>query len=306
MAVSSVFPPSASPTEGDDPCEIDVSNVAIHSVMLLICLCGVAGNGAVLWLLTLQGPVARIFDLAVADFLFLLFALPSSLLFLLEDMSCSPIMPQVYVSFLFQLSMMSYYWGLFRLTRITVIPDTHKLCLLFFHCHPPLRLLWVVDSAVYWVAFAVITAIPTVTFLCPSHEQEHCRVALTSMFAVTLLIFAAPVVITRTIDIVKAKCGSQQQKPKKRDIVIFIIVLFILFLNLWNVLQQLGFTGVSSQVFFLLACITSTIKPLIYFLVGRCWRPCSLGSLQLSLQRVFEERKDITPTSKDTTRDMEV
>ncbi|XP_017588479.1 PREDICTED: mas-related G-protein coupled receptor member H isoform X1 [Corvus brachyrhynchos] len=305
MEVSSVSPPSASPTEGADLCEIDVPNMAIHSVTLLICLCGLAGNGAVLRLLTLQGRIVRIFDLAAVDFIFLLLAAPSTLLFLLEDVSCSPIMPLVYVSFLFQLSMMSCYWGLFRLARLDVVSDMRKL-LQLCRCHPPLRLLWVMGGVQYCAFFALFTVIPTVTFLCPLHEQEHCRVALTSMFAVTLLIFAAPVVITRTIDIIKAKRGSQQQKPKKRDTVIFLIVLFILFLNLWNILQQLGFTGVSSQVFFLLACITSTIKPLIYFLVGRCWKPCSLGSLRLSLQRVFEERKDITPTSKDTTRDMEV
>ncbi|KFO55892.1 Mas-related G-protein coupled receptor member H, partial [Corvus brachyrhynchos] len=281
--------PSASPTEGDDPCETDVTNVAIHSVMLLICLCGVAGNGAVLWLLTLQGPVARIFDLAVADFLFLLFALPSSLLFLLEDVSCSPIMPQVYVSFLFQLSMMSYYWGLFRLTRITVIPDTHKLCLLFFHCHPPLRLLWVVDSAVYWVAFAVITAIPTVTFLCPSHEQEHCRVALIFMFALILLVCGAPMVISTSIIFIKAKSASKKQRPERRDIVVFLVALFTLLQSLWNILQQLGYTGVSRQVVFLLACIHSTIKPIIYFLAGMYKRPCSVRSLRNSLRRFFED-----------------
>ncbi|KFO58311.1 Mas-related G-protein coupled receptor member H, partial [Corvus brachyrhynchos] len=288
MEVSSVSPPSASPTEGANLCEIDVTSVAIHSVTLLICLCGVAGNGAVLRLLTLQGPVARILHLAVSDILFLLLALPSSLLFLQEDVSCSPIMPQVYVSFLFQLSMMSYYGGLFRLTRIGAITNLRKLCQLC-RCHPPLRVLWVVYSAQFWAFFALFTAIPTVTFLCPSHEQEHCWVALTSMFPITLLFFAAPMVITRTIDIIKAKCGSQQQQPKRFDIVIFLIVLFILLLNLLNFLQHLGYTDVSSQVFFLLACINSTIKPFIYFLAGRCWRPCSIGTLRKSLQRVFEE-----------------
>ena len=81
MEVSSVFPPSASPTEGDDPCEIDVTDVAIHSVTLLISLCGLARNGAVLWLLRGTHP-AGIFDLAVADFIFLLLVLPFTLLFL--------------------------------------------------------------------------------------------------------------------------------------------------------------------------------------------------------------------------------
>ncbi|XP_008634931.2 PREDICTED: mas-related G-protein coupled receptor member A7-like, partial [Corvus brachyrhynchos] len=163
MEVSSVFPPSASPTEGDDPCEIDVTSVAIHSVTLPICLCGLAGNGAVLWLLRLKARNIRIFDLAAVDFVFLLFALPSSLLFLLEDVSCSPIMPEVYVRFLFQLSMVSYYWGLFRLTEFSAVSDMDKLCKLCCHCNLPLRLLVLVDSVQYWAFFVLFTVIPTMT-----------------------------------------------------------------------------------------------------------------------------------------------
>ncbi|XP_048162749.1 mas-related G-protein coupled receptor member X1-like [Corvus hawaiiensis] len=312
MAVSSVFPPSASPTEGDDPCEIDVTSVAIHIVTLLICLCGLAGNGAVLRLLTLKAHNTRIFDLAAVDFIFLLFALPSALLFLLEDVSCSPILPQVYVSFLFQLSVVSYYWGLYRLARLSVIINLRKLFQLCW-CHPPLRLLWVVDSAQFWAFFALFTVIPTVTMMCPSQEQEHCRVALISMFVVILLLITAPLVITRTIDIVKAKCGSQQQQPERRDIVVFLIVLFTLFLSLWNFLQQLGYTGVSRQVFFLLACINSSIKPFIYFSVGSSWRHCSVGRcwtlctvrfLRESLRTVFEEQEKTTPSSNAVGMDM--
>ncbi|XP_068872444.1 mas-related G-protein coupled receptor member H-like isoform X1 [Aphelocoma coerulescens] len=230
-----------------------------------------------------------IFDLAVADFLFLLFALPSSLLFLLEDVSCSPIMPLMYVSFLFQLSMVSCYWALFRLTAISTTLDMDKLCWLCCRYDVPQCLLWVVKCVQFWAFFALFTAIPTVTLLCPAHEQEHCRAGFTSIFAVMLLIFAAPVLISRSINFIKAKCGSQQRQPTRRDIVIFLLVLSTLLLNLWNILQQFGYTGLSSLVCFLLTCIHSTIKPFIYFLVGRCWRPCSGRSLRNSLRRVFEE-----------------
>ncbi|KAM4777983.1 LOW QUALITY PROTEIN: mas-related G-protein coupled receptor member H-like [Cyanocitta cristata] len=303
MELSSVFPPSASPTEGADLCERDVTDVAIHSVTLLICLCGLAGNGAVLCLLRWKGHTAGIFGLAVIDFIFLLFTLPSALLFLLEDVSCSPIMPLMYVSFLYQLSLISCYWVLFWLTDVSIKKDMKKLCRLCCHCDLPDPMMWVVQGA-QWLAFiALFTAMPTMTFLCPSHQQEHCRVALTSMFIVILPLFAAPVLITRTIDIVKAKCGSQQQQPQRRDIVIFLLVLLALLFSLLNFLQYLGYIAVSSQGFFVLACINSTIKPFIYFLAGRCWSPCSVGSLRLSLQRVFEEQKDKTASSNNTNRD---
>ncbi|KAM4777973.1 LOW QUALITY PROTEIN: proto-oncogene Mas-like [Cyanocitta cristata] len=304
MAGSSVSPPPTSPTEGANLCETDVTDVAIHSVTLPICLCGLAGNGAVLCLLKLKGHTASIFGLAVIDVLFLLLVLPSALLFLLEGVSCSPIMPLMYVRFLYLLSVVSCYWALFWLTAISTKKDMKKLCRLCCHCDLPDPMMWVLWGAQCLTFFALFTAMPTMTFLCPSHQQEHCWVALTSMFIVILLLFAAPVLITCTIDIVKAKCGSQQQQPKRFDIVTFLLVLLALLLSLWNFLQHLGYITVSSQVVFLLACIHSSIKPFIYFLAGRCWSPCSMGSLRLSLQRVFEEQKEKTVHSNNTNRDM--
>ncbi|KAM7019694.1 mas-related G-protein coupled receptor member H-like [Passerculus sandwichensis] len=303
MEVTTVSPSPASPTEGDDLCETDVTSVAIHSVTLLICLCGLAGNGAVIGLLSLKMHNSRFFDLAVIDFLFLLFAVPSTLLILMEDVSCSPILPLMYMNFVFQLSVFSCYWAVYRVTvseRMRHMQNFLKLCCC---CDLPLRLRWVVDTIQHWAFFALFTVIPSVTFLCPSHEQEHCRAALISMYTITLLLLVAPMLVSSTVDFIKAKWGSQQRQPERRDIVIFIIVVFTLLLSLWNFLQDLGYIAVSSQVVFLLACIHSSIKPFIYFLLGRCWRPCSVESLQLTLQRVFEDPEENTAHSHDPIMD---
>ncbi|KAM7019705.1 mas-related G-protein coupled receptor member X1-like [Passerculus sandwichensis] len=300
MEVTTVSPSPASPTEGDDLCETDVASVAIQSVTLLISLCGLAGNGAVIGLLNLKFPNYGFFVLAVTDFLFLLLTVSSTLLFLVEDISCSPIVPLLYLNFLFQMSVLSYYWALLWLIAGSNVQYMYKLC-----CRSdlPERLRWVLESVQYWAFFALFTVIPAVTFLCPSHQQEHCGAAFISMNTIIFLLFVAPVVISSTVDFIKAKWDSQQQHPKRRDIVILIIALFILLLSLWNFLQQLGYIAVPSQVLFLLACIHSTIKSFIYFLVGRCWKPCSVGSLQLSLQRVFEEPEENTAHSHDPTMD---
>ncbi|XP_032918699.1 mas-related G-protein coupled receptor member H-like [Catharus ustulatus] len=303
MEVTTVFPSPASPTEGDDLCETDVTNVAIHSVTLLICLCGLAGNGAVLRILSLKIRNSGIFDLAFADFLFLLFMLPSTLLFLLEDVSCSAIISMRYLRLLSQLSMVSFYWALFQLTFLNFRKDMIWLFQLCCRCDLPERLWWVVESAQHWAFFSLFTVIPVVTFLCPSHEQGHCRAAVVSMYTIILLLFAAPVVISRTIDIINAKRGSLQQQHDTQDNVIFIIVLFTLLLGLCNFLQQVGYISVPTQIIFLLTCIHSTIKPVIYFVAGRCWSPCSVASLRDSLQRVFEEKKGNTASSDDANTD---
>ncbi|XP_066042927.1 mas-related G-protein coupled receptor member H-like [Chamaea fasciata] len=283
MEVTTVSPSSASPTEGDDLCEIDVTNVAIHSVTLLICLCGLVGNGAVLCLLSLKVRNRGIYGLALADFIFLLFTVPSSLLFLVEDVSCSLLIALVYLSFLFQLSVVSYYWALLQLMYFSGTDYMYRLCLLCCRCELPERLRWLVVYVQYWAFFALFTVIPAVTILCPSHGQEHCRAALITVYAVILLLFPAPMVISITIDFIKAMRSPKKQQPERRNIIIFLIVLFIVLLSLCNSLQGLGFIVVSSQVFFLINCIHGSIKPFIYFMAGGFRRPCSLGSLQSSL-----------------------
>ncbi|XP_054130929.1 mas-related G-protein coupled receptor member H-like [Melozone crissalis] len=304
MEVTTMSPSPASPIEVDDVCETDVSSVSIHSVTLLICLCGLAGNGAVISLLNLKkSRNAGIFDLAVMDFLFLLFAVPSALLILVEDVSCSLMMPFMYVNFLFQLSVVSHCWALLWLMRsnkVLYMGEIWKLC-----CRHdlPKHLLWLLDTVQYWTFFALFTVIPSVTFLCPSHQKEHCRAAFISMYTLILLFLAVPLVISSTIDLINAKQGSPQQKPKRHDIVIVITVLFTLLLSMWNFLQQFGYMDVPSEVVFLLACIHSSIKPFIDFLIGRCRRPCSVQSLQLSFQRVFEEAEENTAHSRDPAMD---
>ncbi|XP_062350734.1 mas-related G-protein coupled receptor member H-like isoform X2 [Cinclus cinclus] len=202
-----------------------------------------------------------------------------------------------------ELSVISYFWGLYRLMRSSTVGDINNLCKLCFHRELPKRLWLVLESVQRWAFFALFTVIPMMTSLCPSHEQEHCRAALISIYAVILLFFAAPVVISRAIDIITATRGSKKQEPKRRHVVVFIIVLFTLLLSLCNFLQQLGYFPVSSEVFFLLTCIHSSIKPFIYFLAGRCWSPCSIGSLRLSLQRVFVDKEENTDCSDDENTD---
>ncbi|XP_071284366.1 mas-related G-protein coupled receptor member A1-like [Agelaius tricolor] len=319
MEVSTVSPLFTSPTDTPAPCEINVSSVAVHFVTLLIGLCGLVGNGAFLWLLQINAITDFVaFNQASIDFLFLIFMVPSTLLFLLEDISCFTIMPPMYLSLLSQLSMFTYTMGLFQLMFISIERCRSILCLFFCVGQVSEHLLLVIMSALFWALFFVVTAVnPTVTSLCQSHEQEQCQVALTSMYALNLFLFATPMVISSTILFIHLKTGSQQQQNKRLDIVVFLIALFSLPLSLWFLLQQLGYMAVPAQVVFLLTCIHSSIKPFIYFLVGSwkrdwsmrsCWRHCSMEScrkhssmqsLRRAIHRVFEEPKLNTASGND-------
>ncbi|XP_059331376.1 proto-oncogene Mas-like [Ammospiza nelsoni] len=310
MEVSTMSPILTSPTDVPGQCEINVSSVAMDFVTLAIGLCGLAANGTFLWLVHINAITEFIFYQAIADVLFLIFMVPSTLLFLVEEVSCSAIMPPMYLSLLFQLSLFAYNMGLYRLTFISIERCRSILCLVFCGCQLPERLLRVVMSLLFWAfLFVVIAVNPMVTSLCQSHEQDQCQVAVTSMYGLNVFIFAAPMVISSTILFIHLKPGSQQQPQKRLDIVIFLIALFSLPLSLWSLLE-LGYTGVPSQVVFLLTTINSSIKPFIYFLVGNwkrdcsmgsCWRHCSMAScrkhssiqsLREAIHRVFEEPEE--------------
>ncbi|XP_009284951.1 PREDICTED: mas-related G-protein coupled receptor member H [Aptenodytes forsteri] len=292
-------------TDGDDPCRIEVTDMAIDTVTVLICLCGLVGNGAVLWLLGFRirrNPITvYILNLAVADFTFLLFMVASALIYMMRNVSCSAVVSMMYLRSLFLLSLFSYNMGLYLLTAISIERCVSILC-------SSIRRLQHLSAVVCPLLWALsIIVIAAVTSLCLLHEHEHCRMALISMYVLNFLIFAPLMVISSTILFIKVQCGSQQHQPRRLYIVIFLTVLFFLLfalpLSIWNFLQQFSYTVVPSQVVFLLACINSSINPFIYFLVGSSRRRCSLVSLQVAFRRVFEEPEDNTACSNDTTMD---
>ncbi|XP_010209103.2 mas-related G-protein coupled receptor member H [Colius striatus] len=289
--------PPAPPTPtaaGDGPCRVEVAEVATDAVTLLVCLCGLLGNGAVLWLLGLRirrNPITvYILNLAVADFTFLLFMVALVSLYMVESVSCSLVVSLKYLRSPFLLSLFCYNMGLYLLTAISIERCVSVLCPLWYRCRRPQRLSAALCVLLWALSIAVIAA---VTSLCLWHEHEHCQVALISMYLLNFLIFAPAMVISNVILFIKVLCGSTRRQPKKLFIVIFLTILFFLIfmlpLSIWNFLQQFSYILVPSQVVFLLACINSSINPFIYFLVGSCRRRCSLVSLQDAFRRVFEE-----------------
>ncbi|XP_051632810.1 mas-related G-protein coupled receptor member H-like [Manacus candei] len=305
MELNQTSPPPTSAvtdTEEDNQCGIDITDVAIDGVTLLIGLCGLVGNGAVLWLLGFhirRNPITvYILNLAVADFTFLLFVITSSLLYMVDSASCSTAVSLKYLRSFLLLSLFSHNMGLYLLTAISIERCGSILCPLWYRCHRPQHLSGVM-CALLWVLSVAVIAM--VTSPCLAHKDELCQMSLISMFVLNFLIFAPPMVISNVILFIKVHCGSKRRQPKRLYIVIFLTVLFFLIfgvpLSLFHLLNQLSYSFVSIQVAFLLACINSSTNPFIYFLVGSYWRRCSLVSLQVAFRRVFEETAVATVSS---------
>ncbi|XP_053801851.1 proto-oncogene Mas-like [Vidua chalybeata] len=258
----------------------------------------------------LQEPITVcIFHLAVADFGFLLFVVTSILLHLLEEVSCSTIMLLEYLRLFSLLLLFSYSMGLYLLTAITIKRCTSILCPLWYCCHCPQKLSGFMSVLLWALPFV------TMVILYQSHKPQYCQVSLISMYALNLLLFAPAMVISSTVLFSEVKPASQQQQPKRLDIIILLTVFFILPftlpLSLWTLLLQFGYAIVSSQVVFLLTCVLSTVNPFICFLVGSrrpcsvecCRRPCSMGSLRKALLRVFGDTEENNACSNDPIMD---
>uniref|UniRef100_A0A8D2MEA7 G-protein coupled receptors family 1 profile domain-containing protein n=1 Tax=Zonotrichia albicollis TaxID=44394 RepID=A0A8D2MEA7_ZONAL len=294
MELNQTSPPLSSSlmdTEGDDSCGINVTDVAVNGVTLLICLCGLAGNGAVLWLLGFhirRNPITvYILNLAVADFTFLLFMVPSSLLYLLDDVSCSTVVSLKYLRSLLLLSLLSYNMGLYLLTAISIERCGSILFPLWYRCRRPRRLSWVVCALLWALSIAVMVM---VTSLCLSHEHEHCRVALISMYALSFLIFAPPMVISNVILFIKVQCGSKRPAREALCPAPAAPVISFPFLTAdfghWLLLRAFDFSVFAPSPPLLLTCAQSSALPLTDSLAGSCAKEFA-PSGSAALQRAF-------------------
>nr|XP_014125789.1 mas-related G-protein coupled receptor member D-like [Zonotrichia albicollis] len=266
MEVTTAFRSPASPTEGDDLCETDVTRVAIHSVTLLICLCGRAGKGAVLWLLgsltsSRNSTILYILMLALLDFFFRLILLPSTLLFLVGDVSCSIIMPLSHIRFLSWMSRLSYSLWLCTLTFISIKRCMSIHCLLWLCCHHPQQLLKVMLALLRAFFITLVIVFAMTLSLCMFQPSEHCWVFLSLIYISNHLLCAPSMLISSTILLTHFKPGSQQQQDKKLDIVISFIVLLSLPLSLCNFLQELSYTITLSQFFSCSPASTAASNP---------------------------------------------
>ncbi|XP_057233347.1 mas-related G-protein coupled receptor member H-like [Malurus melanocephalus] len=302
MNMSTVSPLPNSTTERYDPCKLDDAKVTMSLVTLLVCLCGLAGNGVVLCLLGFSSrskPITvYIFHMAITDSAFLLLIIIGTLL--VREIPCFRNMPMKYAALLEQLFLFFYDLGLYLLTAISFNRCRSIFCPLRCHCQRSQHQSMVVSAMQGAISIAVI---PTLTSLFLNPESDAFRMISSIMHYISFLFWASSMVMSSISLFCKSKCASQQQQKHKRlDITVFLMVLFALPPYLC-ISHRLPVNSLYTEIIFLLTCIHCTIKFVIYFSVGSCGRPCSVGSPRLSLQRVLGEPEENTASSTDASTD---
>ncbi|NXR00723.1 MAS protein, partial [Sagittarius serpentarius] len=258
-------------------------------VTLLICLCGLLGNGAVLWLLGFRirrNPITvYVLNLAVADFTFLLSIAIALVIFYGPEGLCHRLGSQDVTTVLNITILFTFTASVYLLTAFSAMTSLSVLPPARCPCHRA-RHLPVLVCALLWALSFLLT---TTLYFCPAALIVF---VLSYLLSVLTLIFSGLTLLARVL------CCSRQYPPRKLCVVVLLAVFFFPFFTAdfcyWLLLRLFDFSVFVFDASLPFACVNSSISPVIYFLVGSCAKKFT-PSVRVAFRRAFE---DITEPQK--------
>ncbi|XP_074132379.1 mas-related G-protein coupled receptor member X1-like [Sminthopsis crassicaudata] len=256
-------------------------------LILLLAPLGLLGNGAVLWLLGFR--VQRtpfsvyILNLAMADALFLC----SAFLFSIHAF-WGYIFNLLTLKILSFLTFMSYNAGLSLLAAISTERCLSALFPLWYRCHRPKHTSAAVCAGI-WALAGMIGLVPFVFW---DYLSMPCTNLVIFQFVYFLLLTCVLCVSSLTL-LLKVQCSSQRQRPPRLYLLVLLAVLAFLLcglpLGIWAVLfLYFHIDLIPHWLYEPLACVNSSVNPLIYFFVGRLGHK-RREPLRLVLQRALRD-----------------
>ncbi|XP_078501149.1 proto-oncogene Mas-like isoform X2 [Lissotriton helveticus] len=290
------------------------SRVVLNSMCLLICICGLAGNGTIIFFLGFRVKrnkfTVYVLNLALADFMFLMCI--SSLLVITfvfdlhpETFHQHPDKDQVMkiAASVVMVCLFGYNTSLYLLTAISVERCLSALFPIWSQCHRPKHQSAVVCGLV-WMLSCLMTAAECV--ICDkekyvSEEQavlsknsRHCEIVFIIINILSFLVFTPLMILSSVTLLIIVKKGLWKQQLSKLYVVIVVtVILFLIFAMPMRVIIQVGFKYNKLlpikliDTCMLLCSINSSANPFVYWFVGR--REGGKGSLQMTFQRIFRD-----------------
>ncbi|NXN70640.1 MRGRD protein, partial [Himantopus himantopus] len=252
-------------------------------VTLLICLCGLVGNGAVLWFL--GSHVRRnlitiyVLNLAVADFVFL-FSIAIALVILYSPESLCHRLGSRNVTTVLNITIVfAFTSSVYLLTAFSAVTSLSLLPLACCPCHHSWRLP-VLVCALLWALSSLLTL--TLSF-CP---------AALIVFVLSYLLSVLTLMLSGLTLLARVLCCWRQYPPRTLCVVVLLAVFFFPFFTAdfgyWLLLRLFDFSVFVFDASLPLACVSSTINPVIYFLAGSCAKNFT-PSVRVAFQRAFED-----------------
>ncbi|XP_012589817.1 PREDICTED: mas-related G-protein coupled receptor member G [Condylura cristata] len=265
---------------------------ALSLLTVLVGLCGLAGNGAVVWLLGFRlrrSPASvYILHLACADFAFLLCSCAWKLLTLLSPHTRQP---AVLLDLVWDTSFLA---GMLLLVAVSADRCVCVLWPLWYRCRRPARLSGVVCA----LAWALALCCEVLEHLCHSFLDIPCHRVLWLYEVVTLTTFLVLCVSGLTL-LVRVQCGRWGARPARLHATILLNILAFLLLQvpfsvhfLVSTLSANPLYGpLVKTIMQLLPILNSAVNPVIYFFVGRRGRP-GRAPLREVLRRALRDEEE--------------
>ncbi|NXE57323.1 MAS protein, partial [Casuarius casuarius] len=264
--------------------DCEVTHLNEVPATLLICLCGLVGNGTVLWLLgshVCRNPfTVYILSLAAANFTFLLFMAVALVIFYGPESFCHRLGSRDVTILLNITILFAFTTSVYLLTAFSATMSFSILLPAHWYCHHSQHLPAFVCALLWALSFLLIVTVyfsPIVLIV----------FVLSYVLSVLLLILSGLILFAQVC------CCSQQYSPDKLHIIILLLVFFFPFFTAdfgyWILLRLFDFSVFVFDTSLSFACVNSSINPVIYFLAGSCTKRKFTGSDRVAFQRDFEE-----------------
>ncbi|XP_056676921.1 mas-related G-protein coupled receptor member X4-like [Monodelphis domestica] len=271
---------------------------------LVIALVGLVGNSIVLWLLgfrTQRSPFSvYILNLAAADALFLGSYFGLSIWEIVGDLNH-------FFLLLLELCLLGlpYCVGLSLLAAISTERCLSVLFPLWYRCHRPKRMsvtlctfLWALQGLFWGLLVALY-------FLNKDQFYNYFYSFLPFVQFTWFSLLTCVLGVSCLTLVLRVQCSSQRRRPPRLYLLVLLSVLVFLLCGLpLGVFYAVRFFssfylipfGLSS----LLACVSSSANPFIYFFLGSQWRRRGREPLRVVLQRALGEEQVGGDGAKDT------
>ncbi|XP_069713191.1 mas-related G-protein coupled receptor member D-like [Phaenicophaeus curvirostris] len=280
---------------------LEISYILMVSagVYMGVALCGLVGNGTVLWFLCFhmkQNPfTVYILNLAIADFflLVLVFLLSLAAFSLVSICSCAYKYLALYNDFEYIVEFLCHFFDLSSMSLLTAISTERCISVLFpiwYRCHRPKHLSGVVSAMLWVFAGFFVSSMYLGLNLAASYETIIAGVAIAIAITLSSIVFISNLTL-----FLKLRCGSHRRQPGRLYVAILLNVIFFFTLGLPFSIEVFLHLPISRELLpdgsvFLLALLNSSINPVVYFLVGSCRQRRFQRSVKIAFRRVFEEK----------------
>ncbi|XP_070604438.1 proto-oncogene Mas-like [Erythrolamprus reginae] len=288
----------------------NVTRNLLNGFIALICLLGLLGNGATIYLLAFsikRNPFTTfILNLSIADFGVITSLIISAIFVSVFTLNQRTYVVNAFFLLFFEFFSFTYSASQFLLTAISLDRCVAVLFPLWHRCHRPPYLSTLVCSLIWFLSF-LLSALHFIL-----HQTRAFRSSPVLYQLIVNGLLCTPLMVVSTVILwIHMRSKSQRNQRKLLTTILLALLFFLLLslpMNVFYVIEHFHSPNLLLMTI-AIACATvnSSINPLLYFLVGRKkgGKGQTRASYKVALQRVFRNEKT-SPEDHETTEESQL